>query len=1216
MKKISPKPFWLIPAALLFALPCASIAQTYNWTGNLTGTNSWRVDANWGGTPNAFPDLTDDVATLSADFTGGTNIDLNATTTVGSLSLDDTGATGDSIITVRSGTGTNNLVFSSSGNATLSTFTGNASHVISSGILLNSNLNISTGSALTLSGVISDGGAAKGITKVTPGGTALIAITLSGNNTFSGGVTTQLGNINYGHNNALGTGNFTFANPVGGIGNGLNLNSAFSRILANNIILNNSANVTATQYATIGFDGGASGYRTVSLTGNFTVGPDAHSTAHILFDADGNPTGLNEGTYFVSGNWTTFARPNTNTARVAGGSFVIDSANSIAPSGVYRLEGALTHVSSKIILNGAYTMPALAEVRASNNSGLRNAFGARNAASTTANITGFVNNLGTVGVNLFSQNPGAILEFSGNIGGSPGGPVRINDAYTFTSADSTNSLQVPTGIVRLSRLTGTNGAQPFTILNGTLRVNNTSGSGTGNNTVTVGGVGAAVTAVSGSYINTSTSATLSTRVISNVNTATAQTLQVGQAISGANIPLGSIITGIGIGSGAGNSTIVVDKTNVIPINTTQNMTDIATVASVTAASLGGTGIIVPTGTNGLLVNNGSSIDLADGVTDDFEINLAGTGNATFSTGAKFNFEVAALGTSDSVKLTGLADSVVTFNSNVVNLTGITGYAPGTYTLFTFDTAPAPALVSPLVAGTMPAGLTFTSFDYSVPTRIQVTLAAAPTPSAPAGLAAIAGNNLVNLSWTANSAVVTYTVKRSTISGSGYTDVTTTVTGNTYTDTGVTNGTTYFYVISGTNFSGTSSDSSEVSVTPVPPPAAPTGLSATPGNALVNLSWSASAGATSYTVKRAAVTGGPYTDVTTAVTGTTYTDTGRTNGTTYFYVVAAVSASGSSVNSAEASATPVAPPVAPTSLTATPGDALVNLSWTAASGATSYTVRRSTTSGSGYVDAATNVSGTTYSDTGLTNGTTYYYVVAAVNAGGTGANSTQASATPVLPAPAAPTGLTATAGDASVGLSWSASAGAATYTIERSPNDNASFSVISSGSITGTTYNDTGLTNGTLYFYRVTAVNTGGSSAASNEASATPVTANLFAAWKALKFTAPELLDSAISGNTADPDKDGIVNLVEYATGTEPRTANASPVTLAPVSGVLNLTFTRIVDAKLTYTIKATDNLVTGFTTTPATYPGDFAGSTTYIDTGFPLATTPRRFLRLEVTLAP
>ncbi len=88
-----------------------------------------------------------------------------------------------------------------------------------------------------------------------------------------------------------------------------------------------------------------------------------------------------------------------------------------------------------------------------------------------------------------------------------------------------------------------------------------------------------------------------------------------------------------------------------------------------------------------------------------------------------------------------------------------------------------------------------------------------------------------------------------------------------------------------------------------PPASPSGLTATAGNAQISLSWSASSGATSYTVKRATTSGGPYTNVATNITGTNYTNTGLTNGTTYYYVVSASNGAGSSANSVQASATP-------------------------------------------------------------------------------------------------------------------------------------------------------------------------------------------------------------------------------------------------------------------------------------------------------------------------
>jgi hypothetical protein len=96
-----------------------------------------------------------------------------------------------------------------------------------------------------------------------------------------------------------------------------------------------------------------------------------------------------------------------------------------------------------------------------------------------------------------------------------------------------------------------------------------------------------------------------------------------------------------------------------------------------------------------------------------------------------------------------------------------------------------------------------------------------------------------------------------------------------------------------------------------PPGVPAGLSAASGsNALVRLSWNATAGATAYNVKRSATSSGYFATIATVSGSTSYTNTGLTNGLTYYYKVAALSSGVPSSDSAAVSATPAGPPLVP------------------------------------------------------------------------------------------------------------------------------------------------------------------------------------------------------------------------------------------------------------------------------------------------------------------
>jgi len=365
------------------------------------------------------------------------------------------------------------------------------------------------------------------------------------------------------------------------------------------------------------------------------------------------------------------------------------------------------------------------------------------------------------------------------------------------------------------------------------------------------------------------------------------------------------------------------------------------------------------------------------------------------------------------------------------------------------------------------------------------------PAAPSGLSATAGNAQVVLSWSASSGATGYNVKRATVSGGPYTTIAANLAATGTTDTGVSNGTTYHYVVSALNAGGESGNSGQASATPLPPaPAAPTGLSATAGNAQVSLSWGASSGATGYNVKRATVSGGPYSTIAANVATTGLTDSGVANGTTYHYVVSAVNLGGESANSSQASATPtapLAPPAAPTGLNATAGNAQVSLAWNASSGATSYTVKRATVSGGPYATLASGLSTTSHIDSSAVNGTTYHYVVSASNAAGEGANSGQASATPTAPAttPAAPGSLVATAASRTqINLAWADNSNNETaFLIERSTKSASGFVQVGTVGAGVTGYASTGLSANKTYYFRVRASNASGNSAYSNTASA-------------------------------------------------------------------------------------------------------------------------------------
>jgi titin len=384
-----------------------------------------------------------------------------------------------------------------------------------------------------------------------------------------------------------------------------------------------------------------------------------------------------------------------------------------------------------------------------------------------------------------------------------------------------------------------------------------------------------------------------------------------------------------------------------------------------------------------------------------------------------------------------------------------------------------------------------------------TLADTTAPTAPSSLTATAASSTqINLSWTAstdNVGVTGYQIQRCQgASCSTFAQIAAPAgTGTTYIDTGLAPSTSYSYEIIATDAAGNPSVPSNVgtATTLAGPPAAPSGLTATAASATqINLSWTNNAtNQSGFKVERSSdnVT---FTQIaTTTGATTTYSDSPLAPVTLYYYRVRATNGSGDSGYSNVSSATTLAdttPPTAPTSLTATATSSIqINLSWTASTdnvGVTGYKIQRCQGAGCTVFAqiAAPTGTGTTFSDTGLTPSTSYSYEIIATDAAGNPSSpSNVGSATTLAGAPAAPSGLVATAASATqINLSWTNNAtNQSGFKVERSP-DGVTFAQIGTTGATITTYSDSPLAPVTTYFYRVRATNASGDSGYSNVSS--------------------------------------------------------------------------------------------------------------------------------------
>jgi hypothetical protein len=349
------------------------------------------------------------------------------------------------------------------------------------------------------------------------------------------------------------------------------------------------------------------------------------------------------------------------------------------------------------------------------------------------------------------------------------------------------------------------------------------------------------------------------------------------------------------------------------------------------------------------------------------------------------------------------------------------------------------------------------------------------------LIATGGQNQITLTWDDVFETETgFAIYRSTSEGGAYSLITTTASNAvSYTDTGLNETTTYYYKLVAVGASSHEYTTSGITVLP-----APSGLIVAPASSSqINLTWTDnSSSETGFEIERSNSSGSGFgLIVTTAANATSYNDTGLNSNTTYYYRVRAIG----SVNSqytAESSATTSPALNAPSNLQATAiSSTRIDLSWTDnSSNETGFEIHRASSSGGSFsLIHTTTANVTTYSNTGLTASTAYYYKVRAVNGSGNTSFTLEATATTSAgTVPIAPTNLaTSTVTNSSILITWTDNSSDETgFEVERSVDNNSSFVLVNTTAAGATSYNDTGLDEGRRYYYRVRATNGAGQSA--------------------------------------------------------------------------------------------------------------------------------------------
>lgn len=395
---------------------------------------------------------------------------------------------------------------------------------------------------------------------------------------------------------------------------------------------------------------------------------------------------------------------------------------------------------------------------------------------------------------------------------------------------------------------------------------------------------------------------------------------------------------------------------------------------------------------------------------------------------------------------------------------------------------------------------------------------ATTPSQVFNVQTTSGPNVgdISLTWGApfngGLAISSYDLQYR-VSGTGSWTTISGIPSTSYIVTGLLNSTTYEFQVAARNPIGLGPYSIIVSGSTFTTPNSPTNLTGTSGNAQVSLTWTAPTNnggtpITQYSVGySSSSSSGPFTSVNTGSTATTYIVTGLTNGTLYYIRVSGINAVGTGTPSSVISLTPSTIP-GPAIITSSVScnNQQVSVTWastsppvdTGGSPILSYNLQYTTslTAPITWLPTPTPYSvtapTTSYTFTGLTNGTPYYFQVRAINFNGAGPYSAQTAQSTAIPSitPQPPIPITTSAiTSSSIALSWTAPTGLANtggnpttgyliYWSEISSTGSVipptySYNSTTSGTPLATTYTITGLTHATLYAIQISSISCSG-----------------------------------------------------------------------------------------------------------------------------------------------